>query len=393
MTRHQHSAHSSHPADSSRDHGHPETAVVALGRPARLIDAPLNPPISMSSTFVGVDEPGPHDRGYARFTNATWEPLESALATLEGSQLPGVSFGSGMAAVSAALGLVPAGSVIAVPGASYSGTIGLARKLHDDGAISLREINPLNIAATINTFVGVDLVWLESPTNPLLDVLDLPTLIAAAHAAGAIVVVDNTFSTPLRQQPLHVGADVVVHSATKFISGHSDVLLGIAITQSVGLRDRLLQHRVLHGAIPGVFDAWLGLRGLRTLSLRLERAEANAGDLAIRLREHSAVARVRYPGLPDDPGHHLAATQLTGFGAIVSIELASAEQASRFVQALELITPATSLGGVESLAERRRRQPAEPTQVPESLVRLSFGIEHVEDLWDDLDQALSRSTA
>ena len=296
-----------------------------------------------------------------------------------------------MAAVSAALALVPAGSVIAVPGTSYSGTIGLARKLNDDGAITLREIDPLDIAATSNAFVGVDLVWLESPTNPMLDVLDLPTLIAAAHAAGAIVVVDNTFSTPLRQQPLHIGADVVVHSATKFIAGHSDVLLGIAITRSVELRDRLLQHRVLHGAIPGVFDAWLGLRGLRTLALRLERAEANAGELAIRLMEHPAVVRVRYPGLLEDPGHHLAAAQLTGFGAIVSIELSSAEQASRFVHALKLITPATSLGGVESLAERRRRQPAEPTQVPESLVRLSFGIEHVEDLWADLDQALSRS--
>lgn len=372
---------------------HPNSAVVAQGRPPHEVDAPINPPIAMSSTFVGADTPVAGQRGYARFANESWEPLEEAVAHLEGAALSGLAFASGMAAVSAAFSLAPIGSTVAVPGASYNGTIGVARQLHAEGAVALREIDPLDIAATTQAFAGASLVWLESPTNPLLDVLDLKTLIGAAHAAGAIVVVDNTFSTPLRQQPLSLGADVVVHSATKFIAGHSDVLLGMALTSDTMLRDRLHSRRTLHGAIPGPFEAWLGLRGLRTLAVRLDRAEANALELAQRFSAHEAVARVRYPGLPSDPGHALASKQMSGFGAVVSIELASSEAASRFVHALKLATPATSLGGVETLVERRRRQPSEPHQVPEALVRMSIGIEHVEDLWSDFEQALREATS
>ena len=373
------------------EHAHPATSVVSLGRPPRETGSSLNPPIALTSTYVGSAVPQPGDRVYARFSNESWEPLEEAIAKLEGTHVPALSYSSGMAAVAAAFSLVPIGGVAVVPGTSYNGTIGLARQLHAEGALVLREVDPTRIDETIAAFEGAELVWLESPTNPLLDVLDLPKLIAAAKQRGATVVVDNTFSTPLRQNPLALGADVVVHSATKFIAGHSDVLLGIVVVAEAELRERLLGRRTLHGAIPGPFEAWLALRGLRTLAVRLDRAEQTAMDLALRLSQRAELSRVRYPGLATDPGHSLAAVQMTGFGAMISIEFAGGvASAERFMEELRLITPATSLGGVETLAERRRRQPSEPLQVPESLVRLSIGIEHVEDLWADIEQALTR---
>lgn len=384
----------------AEDHAytHPSTAVVGLGRPAREVDASLNPPIVLSSTYVGVDPPVSGERMYARVSNPTWEPLEAAISELEGSELPGLSFASGMAAVNAVFSLVPVGGVVAVPTTSYNGTIGLARRLAADGAIELREIEPTDPDATASALRGASLVWLESPTNPLLDVLDLPALISTARESGAVVAIDNTFSTPLRQRPLAAGADIVVHSATKFIAGHSDVLLGLVVVREQGLRDRILGHRTLTGGIPGPFESWLALRGLRTLAVRLDRAEENAAELARRLSARSEVARVRYPGLPGDPGHRIAAAQLDGFGAIVGIEFddradaLAAARADRFVRSLRVITPATSLGGVETLAERRRRQSSEPEQVPEGLVRVSVGIEHVEDLWADLERALESTT-
>lgn len=372
----------------------PATSVVSLGRPPRETGNSLNPPITLTSTFVGSAVPEPGDRVYARFSNPSWEPLEEAIAKLEGSHVPALSYASGMAAVSAAFSLVPIGGVAVVPGTSYNGTIGLARQLHADGAFELREVDPTHIDETIKAFDGADIVWLESPTNPMLDVLDLRTLIIAAKDRGATVVVDNTFSTPLRQRPLEFGADLVVHSATKFIAGHSDVLLGLVVMRDEATRNRLFTKRTLHGSIPGPFEAWLTLRGLRTLAVRLDRAEQNAAELAKLLAGRTELSRVRYPGLPEDPGHALAAAQMDGFGAMVSIEFCGGVVAAeRFIDSLELITPATSLGGVESLAERRRRQPSEPKEVPDSLVRLSIGIEHVEDLWADIDAALNRTGA
>lgn len=367
----------------------PSTAVVALGRPQRSPGAALNPAIAMSSTFVGAESPIPGDRMYARMSNETWEPLEEAIGELEGATQPALAYASGMAAVAAVFSLVPAGGVAVVPSAAYNGTVGLAHQLAASGAIEVREIDPTDVEATTAALEGADLLWVESPTNPLLEVVDLLRLCTAARDRGVLVAVDNTFSTPLRQRPIEAGADIVVHSATKFIAGHSDVLLGLAVTADPDLRLRLHLQRTLHGAIPGPFETWLALRGLRTLALRLDRAEQTAGILAERLLDITGVDRVRYPGLPGDPGHALAREQLDGFGAIISIELAGgAAGAEAFVDRLELITPATSLGGVESLAERRRRQPTEPLEVPESLVRLSIGIEHVEDLWSDIAQAL-----
>ncbi len=372
----------------------PSTAVVSLGRPPRETGSPLNPSITMTSTFVSAEPVRPGENVYARFSNPTWEPFEAAVAELEGARPPALAYASGMAAVSAVFSLLPLGGAVVVPTTSYNGTIGLARKLHAEGSIELREIDAARLAAgdleeAAVAFEGAALVWLESPTNPLLEVLDLPRTIAAAKQAGALVAVDNTFSTPLRQRSLEFGADLVVHSGTKFIAGHSDVLMGLVVVRDASLRDRLLLDRTLRGGVPGPFEAWLALRGLRTLAIRLDRAEQNAFELARRLETRPEVSRVRYPGLPGDPGHALAKAQLSGFGALVSIEFeAGAEHADRFVGGLRLLTPATSLGGVETLAERRRRHPGEPAEVPDSLVRLAIGIEHVEDLWADIVQAL-----
>ena len=354
----------------------------------------MNPPIAMSSTFVGSGYVTAENRVYARFSNAAWEPLEDAIGQLEGSPTAGLAYASGLAAVSAVFDLVPGGGVLVIPTASYNGTIALARALSADGKLQLREVDPIDTEATIAAMDGADLFWIESPANPLLEIAELPTLIAAAHDRGLLVAVDNTFSTPLRQQPLRVGADVVVHSATKFIAGHSDVILGLTVTKDPELRKTLHARRSLRGGIPGQFEAWLTLRGLRTLALRLDRSEESAGILARRLLGHEDITRVRYPGLPSDPNHQRAKDQLSGFGAIISIELEGGPQrADRFVEALELIVPATSLGGVESLAERRRRHPSEPDRVPESLVRLSIGIEDVDDVWEDITQALEASQA
>ena len=234
-----------------------------------------------------------------------------------------------------------------------------------------------------------DLLWLESPTNPLIDVADLTALCRAGREAGALVVVDNTFATPLGQQPLALGADLVLHSATKFIGGHSDLLTGIAVAASEELAARLVRRRQLAGATPGALEAFLALRGLRTLPVRLARAQESAGVLAARLLDHPAVERVRYPGLADDPGHALAARQMNGFGAMLSFEVrGGAAAADAVCRALRVVTNATSLGGVESTIERRAKL-AGQEHIPPGLLRFSVGVEHVEDLWDDLSAALT----
>ena len=233
-------------------------------------------------------------------------------------------------------------------------------------------------------------MWLESPTNPMLEVADLKVLLPEAKKLGIVTAVDNTFSTPLVQKPLTLGADIVVHSATKFITGHSDVVLGLAITNHPELRAMMLEHRTLNGSIAGPFEAFLALRGVRTLALRVERSMANAQVLAERLTKHPRVREVRYPGLPNDPFHAVATSQMNGFGAILCVVLeANAQETDAVVEKLKIWTPATSLGGVESLIERRRRHLSEPDSIPESLLRLSVGIENVDDLYNDLNQALA----
>ena len=337
--------------------------------------------------------PEPSGPVYGRFDNATWTVLEEALAELEGGGR-GLVLSAGMAAVSAAIDLVEVGGVVVAPRAPYSGTGQLLGLLHERGRLVHREVPISDTAAVVEALADANLLLLESPTNPTLEIADVPALVAAAHERGALVVVDNTFATPLLQRPLDLGADVVLHSATKYLGGHSDVLLGAVVTRSDELADRLHRYRTLAGAIPGPWEAWLVLRGLRTLALRVERAGANAAELARRLSGHPDVHRVRHPSLPDDPGHARAAAQMNGFGAIVAVEVAGGpEAAERVCAGTRLWVHATSLGGVESSLERRRRYANESPAVPESLLRLSVGIEDVEDLWADLDQALRAGSA
>jgi cystathionine gamma-synthase len=237
---------------------------------------------------------------------------------------------------------------------------------------------------------GASLLWLESPTNPALEVCDLVAACTAARGHGVPTVVDNTFATPILQRPLDLGADVVLHSATKSLSGHSDVIMGALVTRDLELRDRLQRTRTLLGAIPGPFEAWLVLRGIRTLGLRVRRASESAQVLAERLSAHPGVTRVRYPGLPDDAGHELAARQMSGFGSVLSFEtVGGAEDAQRVCESTSLIVHGTSLGGVETLIERRRRWADERPDIPDTLVRIAVGIEDVEDLWADLEAALA----
>src|SRR4051812_49804651 len=371
----------------------PATLAVTAGRPAVEPNAPLSVPIVHTSTYVaspGAPQPG--DLGYGRWTNPTWQAFETALGRLEGGEA--LLFASGMAAVSAVVEQVPDGGRVVVPATAYNGSLVLFGELAERGRLDVVGVEIADtdaVRAALAT--GAHLLWLETPTNPLLEVADLPALVAVGHEAGAVVAVDNTFSTPLLQTPLAHGADVVVHSVTKYLAGHSDVLLGATVTRDAQLRDRLHRHRTTRGGIPGPAEAWLALRGLRTLHLRVERAGTNAAELALRLDAHPAVARVRHPSLPGDPGHAPAATQMRGFGAIVAVELAGGpEAAEQLAAAVRLWVHATSLGGVESTLERRRRHATEPTGVPEALVRLSVGVEDVEDLWADLSAVLDTLT-
>ena len=361
--------HEGHPALA------PATRAVALGRPRRIPGAAVNVPVSFTSTYVAGGEVS-----YARTSNPTWEALEEVLGSLEGG--PALTFASGMAAVAAVVGLVPVGGVVVAPAHVYNGTTGLLAEREAAGALTVRRVAADDVGAVVAAADGADLVLLESPTNPMMEVTDLAAVRAGMERYGAarpVLVCDNTFATPVAQRPLEEGVDVVLHSATKYLAGHSDVLLG-ALVVAPGrddLRGRLLTHRTLHGAIPGPMEAWLVLRGIRTLHLRVERATASAQVLVERLREHPAVTRVRYPGL----------------GGMVSIEVAGgdgggADAAETVCAATRVWTHSTSLGGVESQLERRRRHPLEVETVPEDLIRLSVGVEDVEDLWADLAAAL-----
>lgn len=374
------------------DHGgplSPSTLVVTSGRPPRVQGGPVNPPVVLSSTYVSQGVVGPGELLYTRAGTETWEPFEQALAALEGATQPGVVFGSGMATVAAVLSAVPDGGVLVVPRHAYQVSLGYADELAARHGVEVRRVDIADTDQVVAALDGADVVLVESPTNPMLEVADLPTVLAAARERGVRSVVDNTFATPLGQNPLAHGADVVFHSVTKYLAGHSDVVLGAAVTNDAAIAAELRAYRTVHGAIAGPFEVWLALRGLRTLALRVERAQANAAELARRLAEHPAVVEVRHPSLPSDPGHARAAQQMNGFGAIIGLRPRGGVQgADDAVAAVRLWVPATSLGGVESSLERRRRFPTESLTVPEDLLRLSVGVEDVEDLWADLDQAL-----
>jgi cystathionine gamma-synthase len=345
---------------------HPETSAITAGRPEVAPDAPLNPPIVISSTFHAG---GPI--GYGRYGNESWSALEAAIAELEGGAT--LSFSSGMAAVSAVFSILPIGAPVVASNQGYSGCMTLLNQLHTSGRLEVRFVEITDTEEVIAAMKGAALLWVESPTNPCLDVADLPALITAAKKMGIGVAVDNTFATPLIQKPLSMGADIVMHSVTKFLAGHSDVVLGSLSTNDQGLLKRLEDARKFNGSIPGPFEAWLALRGIRTFPIRFRAAEASAKELVTRLSSHAKVTKVRYPG----------------FGAIISFEFdGTAEQTQKVCESSKIIAHATSLGGIESLWERRRRWAIESPSVPEQLIRLSVGCEHVDDLWNDIEQAL-----
>jgi cystathionine gamma-synthase len=340
---------------------------------------------------------------YGRDDNPTWEALEAAIGGLEGGDA--LVFGSGLAAIAAVVESLPVPGRVVVAADAYSGTRRLLADVAGRGRLDFRAVDVSDTAATLaacgesadrprrgDGLGSAGLLWLESPTNPMLAVADLPALIAGGHELGFDVAIDNTFCTPLLQQPLQLGADVVVHSATKLLCGHSDVVMGAAVSRRPDVIEALRTRRSLHGGIAGPWEAWLVLRGIRTLHVRLERAQANAGSLAERLSGHPQVESVHYPGLPDDPGHGLASRQMTGFGTMISFEVQGGAAAAEAVcRGVRLLTAGTSLGGVETLIERRARWQAEEA-VPPSLLRLSVGIEDVDDLWRDLDRALRESS-
>ena len=344
----------------------PSTLAVTSGRPPHEPDEPLNVPLTMASTYVAGG-----DLEYGRYGNPTWTAFEEALGQLEGGRC--LSFASGLATVATVLDLVGNGAKVVAPRHAYNGSVMQLADLETRGRLTASLVDVTDTEAVVKECADAALVWLESPTNPALEVADIEPITRAAHDAGAYVVVDNTFATPLLQRPLDLGVDLVVHSATKYLAGHSDALMGALVTRDDELFGVLKGRRDLVGAVPGTLEAWLALRGVRTLHLRVERAQSNAQELVRRLAEHPAVGEVRYPG----------------FGAIVGIVLAQGAMAADLLtRKTKLWVHATSLGGVESTFERRRRWKSEPATIPDALVRMSVGIEDVDDLWDDLRRAL-----
>ena len=367
-----------------------ETRLAVLGRGEHRPGQPLNVPLVPASNFRAPAD-GLGEREYSRDDGTPgWEALEELLGDLEGGRA--VCFSSGMGAIAAVLELLPVGARVVVPRDSYGGLRALLADGGDGGRWQVHTVDMTDPAALAEAVPGADLVWLETPSNPLLEVVDIGEVVTRAAETGAAVAVDNTFATPLLQSPLELGADLVVHSATKFIGGHSDLLLGVVVAQRQHDHARLARRRGVAGATPGALECFLALRGARTLALRLRHAQDTVGELARRLQAHPTVARVRYPGLPDDPHHTLAAKQMAGFGAVVSFEVADAATADAVCAGVQVISHATSLGGVESTIERRAKLPRQE-HVPGGLIRLSVGCEHLEDLWADLDSALVAAAA
>jgi cystathionine gamma-synthase len=314
----------------------------------------------------------------------TSEALEELVGGLEGGSA--LAFSSGMAAVAALFGGLTVGSILTVPTDPYHGVKGLADEGESQGRWTVRRVDLRDTQAWIEAAADSDLVWLESPANPLMTVADLPQILAAPRKG--LAAVDATFA-PLAQQPLALGADVVMHAVTKFFGGHSDLMAGVLIAKTDELAHQLSYRRKISGGIIGGMEAFLAVRGMRTLTLRMERASENAQILAERLEKHPHVARVRFPGLAGDENHQTAASFMSGFGSMLSFETTGdGDRATRVCDETRVIIHATSLGGVESTMERRASIPGQET-IPPTLIRLSVGCEDVEDLWADLEQALN----
>ena len=373
---------------------HIETLAVHAGRREDAQTGAVAPPIHLSTTYSrDRDNRLIGEYQYIREGNPTQTLLEEAVAGLEGGEAA-LAFASGMAAGAAVLQVLGPGSHVLMPDDAYYGyRIAALDFLSAWGIrtdfVAMEDLRALRAAIRENT----RLVWLETPSNPLMNVVDLSGAVAVARDAGAATLVDNTFATPVLQRPLAHGADVVLHAATKYIGGHSDVQAGVLVfARRDDLCEKVEHARHVLGAVASPFNAWLALRGLRTLPCRMEKHSSNAMAVARRLAEHSGVSAVHYPGLPSDPGHEVAKRQMSAFGGMVSFRVrAGRDAAIRAVCRAELFTRATSLGGVESLIEHRATSEGMASKAPPELIRLSVGIEHPDDLIADLDQALGRA--
>ena len=356
-------------------------------------------PIYQTSTYVqeavGVNK----GYDYARVGNPTRTALETALASLEEAK-HGVAFSSGLGATTTLMHLVDPGERVVLIADVYGGVYRMTSQVYEPKGYRFTYVPAEEFDENLAAHLGDDvkIVWVETPSNPLLNIVDIRRAADAAHAVGALLVVDNTFASPYLQQPLALGADLVVHSTTKYLGGHSDVIGGFVATNDDGLADRLRFLQKSLGAVPGPFDCWLVLRGMKTLALRMRQHSENARAIAGFLDEHPAVERVLYPGLPNHPGHDVARKQMRDFGGMVSFQVESEAEAVALVARTKLFLLAESLGGVESLIEHPARMTHAstadaPFAAPRNLVRLSVGIEAVGDLIADLETALVRQPA
>jgi cystathionine gamma-synthase len=371
-----------------------ETRAIHAGQEPDPATGAAITPIYQTSTYV-QEEVGKHKGyDYSRVANPTRTALETALASLEGAE-HGLAYASGLGATTTIMHLVDPGDRVVLIADVYGGVYRMTSKVYEPKGYRFTYVPADEFDDNLASHLGDDvrLVWVETPSNPLLNVVDIRRAADAAHAAGAILAVDNTFATPYLQQPLSLGADLVVHSTTKYLGGHSDVVGGAILTSDDELAERLRFLQKSLGAVPGPFDAWLVLRGIKTLAVRMRQHCENARRVATFLAEHPAVERVLYPGLPDHPSHAVARAQMRDFGGMVSFLMASEEEAVAFCARTKLFLLAESLGGVESLVEHPARMTHAstadaPFAAPRNLVRLSVGIESADDLVADLEAAL-----
>ena len=374
-----------------------ETLAIHGGQAPEPVTGAVMVPVFQTSTYA-QPQVGEHTGyEYSRTQNPTREALEGCLASLEGAR-HGVAFASGCAAASAVMQILSSGDRVICSDDVYGGTYRLFDKVFSRQGLTFDFVDLTNHEnLTAARFAGARLVWLETPSNPMLKVIDVARVAGLCRAAGATLVVDNTFLTPCNQRPLELGADLVIHSTTKYLNGHSDVVGGAALTSDDGLADelRFLQNAV--GAVPAPNDCFLVLRGLKTLHLRMERHELNAGELARWLEQHPAVERVIYPGLPSHPQHELSRRQATGFGGMITFVVRGGMDAARAaLESFTVFTLAESLGGVESLVEHPaimthasvEPQIREALGIDDGLIRLSVGVEDIDDLRADLEEAL-----
>jgi len=371
-----------------------ETRAIHAGQDPDAATGAVITPIYQTSTYV-QEEVGVH-RGYdySRTSNPTRVALETALASLEGAD-HGIAFSSGLGATTTLMHLIDPGERVVLIADVYGGVYRMTSRVYEAKGYKFTYVPADEFDEGLASHLGDDnrIVWVETPSNPLLNIVDIRRAAETAHAAGALLAVDNTFASPYLQQPLELGADVVVHSTTKYLGGHSDVIGGAVLTSDPALAERIRFLQNSLGAVPGPFDSWLVLRGIKTLALRMRKHCENAREVAAFLEQHPAVERVLYPGLPGHPGHEVARLQMRDFGGMVSFLVGSEDEAVALVSRTRLFALAESLGGVESLIEHPARMTHAstadaPFASPRNLVRLSVGIEAAEDLIADLDAAL-----